>query len=111
MGDELTRAGATANGRRIEVRRVAADDAGALCACHLVFVPESEREDGVLRAVLGRPVLIVGEGDNFVRRGGALALVKERGTIKFEANPKAAARHGLTVSAKLLRVARSVVDQ
>jgi hypothetical protein len=111
VGDELARAGATANGRRIEVRFVAADDAGALVACHLVFIPESERGDGVLRAVQGRPVLVVGEGEDFARRGGTLSLVKERGTVKFEANLKAATRHGLTVSAKLLRVARSVVEQ
>ena len=110
VGDELARAGASANGRKIEVRRVAAGDAGALAGCHLVFVPGSGGE-GVIGAVQGRPVLVVGEAENFARRGGALGFVKEGGTVKFEANPKAAARNGLIVSAKLLRVARGVIDK
>lgn len=112
VAEELSRAfaGASANGRKIEVRRVAANDAGALLACHVVFVPEAERGENVIGAVRGRPVLVVGEEENFARRGGALGFVKEAGTLKFEANPKAATRNGLTVSAKLLRVARAVVD-
>lgn len=111
--EELARsfAGASANGRRIEVRHVPAGDTSALVACHLVFVPEGERAESVVGAVQGYPVLVVGEVENFVRRGGTLGFVKESGTLKFEANPKAAARNGLTVSAKLLRVARSVVER
>jgi len=110
--EELSRvfAGASANGHKIEVRRVAASDAGALLGCHLVFVQEAERGESVIGAVQGRPVLVVGEAENFARRGGALGFVKEAGTLKFEANPKAATRNGLIVSAKLLRVARSVVE-
>lgn len=112
-GDELARtiSGASANGRPIEVRRVSAGDAGALAACQVLFVTESERADAVIAAVQGRPVLIVGEAEGFAHRGGAIGFVKDGGTVKFEANPKAAARNGLTVSAKLLRVARTVVDR
>ena len=106
-----TVAGASASGHPIEVRRVSAGDGGALAACHLLFVAESERAEAVVAAVQGRPVLVVGEGEDFARRGGAIGFVKESGTVKFEANPKAAARNGLTVSAKLLRVARGVVER
>ena len=112
-GDDLARtiSGASANGRSIEVRRVSAGDAGALAACQVLFVTESERADAVIAAVQGRPVLVVGEAEGFAGRGGAIGFVKDGGTVKFEANPKAAARNGLTVSAKLLRVARSVVER
>ena len=106
-----TVSGASANGHPIEVRRVSAGDGGALAACHMIFVAESERAEAVLGAVQGRPVLVVGEAEDFARRGGAIGFVKDGGTLKFEANPKAAARNGLTVSAKLLRVARGVVDR
>ena len=111
-GDELARtvAGASANGRPIEVRRVSAGDGGALAACHLLFETESERAEAVINAVQGRPVLIVGEAEGFARRGGAIGFVKDGATVKFEANPKAAARNGLSISAKLLRVARGVVN-
>ena len=113
VADELARifSGASAGGHPIEVRRVSAGDGGALVACHVIFVPESERADGVLGATQGRPVLVVGETEDFARRGAAIGFVKDGGTLKFEANPKAAARNGLTVSAKLLRVARTVIDR
>ena len=110
VGDELLRAGngVSANGHPIEVRRISAGDARD---CHVVFIPESERGDAVIAATQGSPVLVVGEGDGFTRRGGALGFVKDGGSVKFEANPKAAARNGLTVSAKLLRSARAVIDK
>ncbi len=112
-GEDLARmiSGASAGGRPIEVRRVSAGDTGALAACQVLFVTESERADAVIAAVQGRPVLVVGEAEGFAHRGGAIGFVKDGGTVKFEANPKAAARNGLTVSAKLLRVARTVVDR
>ncbi len=113
VADELTRSfgKATANGRPLEIRRVSAGNAAALRACHIVFVPESENADGVIAAVQGHPVLVVGESEGFARRGGALAFVKVSENLKFEANPKAAARSGVTVSSKLLRVAQNVVER
>jgi YfiR/HmsC-like len=113
VGDDLARtiSGATVNGRAIETRRVSAGDGGGLVACHVLFVLESERAEAVLAAVLGRPVLVVGEAEDFARRGGAIGFVKDGGTVKFEANPKAAVRNGITVSAKLLRVARGIIDR
>lgn len=110
VGDELLRAGSgvSANGHPIEVRRISAGEARE---CHLVFIPETERGDGVIAAAQGSPVLVVGEGESFAHRGGSLGFVKDGGTVKFEANPKAAARNGLNVSAKLLRVARAVIDK
>lgn len=112
IADELARAlnGASANGRKLEVRRVIGGDQEGMLSCHMVFVPASERDENVIGAVQGRPVLLVGEAENFVRRGGALGFVRDAGTLKFEANPKAASRNGLSVSAKLLRVARSVIN-
>jgi hypothetical protein len=112
VADELTRgfAKATVNGRPLEIRRVSAGNAGALRACHIVFVPESENADAIVAAVQGHPVLVVGEAEGFARRGGALAFVKVNETVKFEANPKAAARSGVAVSSKLLRVAQNVVN-
>lgn len=113
VGDELTRSfgKATANGHPLEIRRVSAGNAAALRACHLVFVPESESGDGIIAALQGSPVLVVGESEGFARRGGALGFVKVNDNLKFEANPKAAARGGVTVSSKLLRVAQNVVSR
>lgn len=113
VSDDLMRryARATANGRPVEIRRVSAGSPRELRACHIIFIPQSEDADGIISAVQGAPVLIVGESEGFARHGGALAFVKQEGTLKFEANPKAAARNGVTVSSRLLRVACSVVGK
>ncbi len=102
---------ATANGHPLEIRRVSANDSAALAACHVLFVAEAERAEPVFAAVQVRPVLVVGEAADFVRRGGALGFVKDEGTVKFEANQKAARRSGLTISAQLLKVARTVIER
>ena len=113
VSDDLMRryARTTANGHPVEIRRVSADNARELRACHIIFVPQSEDADGIIATVQGAPVLVVGESEGFARRGGALAFVKQEGTLKFEANPKAAARNGVTVSSRLLRVACNVVGK
>ena len=41
-------------------------------------------------------------------RGAQITFVIEDDRVKFDVNPDAAARAGLTISSKLLRVARSV---
>lgn len=114
FGAELDRAfsDATVNGRPVEIRRVGAGDAAGLRACHLLFVPATEeaRTDAILAAVQGKPVAVVGESDDFARRGGVLGFVRDGGNVKFDANAKAAARNGMSISAKLLRVARRVVE-
>lgn len=111
--DDLMRryARMTANGRPVEIRRLSAGSPRELRACHIIFVPQPENADNIITSVQGAPVLVVGESEGFARRGGALAFVKQEGTLKFEANPKAAARNGVTVSSRLLRVACSVVGK
>jgi hypothetical protein len=105
-----TLAGASAGGRALEIRRVGVGDTAGLSSCHVVFILDAERAETVVGSLQGRPVLTVGESEDFARKGGAIGFVRDGGTVKFEANAKAASRNGLTVSAKLLRVARSIVN-
>ena len=53
--EELSRAftGASANGRKIEVRHVTAGDAAALLVCHVIFVLESPARGGRRRGGAG----------------------------------------------------------
>jgi hypothetical protein len=110
VGDELKNyAGEIAKARRVEVRRVSAGDIAELRACHIIFVPGSGRVEGVVEAVAGHPVLIVGESENFVLRGGAIGFVMEKSLVKFEVNPTAASKGGLTINSRLIKLARGVV--
>jgi hypothetical protein len=54
------------------------------------------------------PVLTVGEGERFLSLGGHIAFVVENNRVRFDVNKDAIDRTGLTISSKLLRVARSV---
>ena len=54
----------------------------------------------------GTHVLTVGDSAGFVRAGGMLALVASGPRVGFVANPVAIRRGGLTVSAKVLKLAQ-----
>jgi len=111
FGDSLDRivAGRTAGGRPIEVRRYS--EPAGIETCHVLFVTSAElaRSPGVLVKLRDKPVLTVGESDDFVRRGGAIRFFVESNRARFEVSLSATAAAGLTLSSKLLGVAR-VVD-
>jgi hypothetical protein len=84
--------------------RVVADAAGA--RCQVLFIPHAVAAMPFLRAVRGTPVLTVGEADDFLEQGGAINFVLEEGKVRFEVNPDAVSRNQLTMSSRLLRLAR-----
>ncbi len=102
----------TANGRRIEVRHLAADD--NLSGCNLIFMAESEDEQVAqvlqkTRNENGRPVLTVGESKEFAEAGGMIRLLVDQGRIRFDINVVEAERAGLRLSSQLLKLARTVI--
>ncbi len=106
-------AGKTApRGRRIVVRAFTALRADVL-ECHMLFVTRSAGlSAGAVRAALGtRPVLLVGETEEFAERGGTIAFVLSGDAIRFEINPRRAQSAGLRVSGALASVARLVRDR
>ncbi len=108
--DEIIR-GKTINNREVLARRV--NKLPDLKACQLVFV--SAREDKLLSEILnglkGTSALVVGESEGFADRGGAVQFFLEDNKVRFAVNVDAVQRARLTVSAKLLALARIVHDQ
>lgn len=111
-------------GRPIEVRRLAwqrgsqeapldserdREAAEQLRSSHLVFfhVEAGRPHARVLADLWGQPVLTVGNARGFTDRGGMLGLVRRGSSIVFEANPGAIRNANLTVSAKVLKLARN----
>jgi hypothetical protein len=78
--------------------------------CHLLYFGQAETEGAVrvIAALKQAPVLTVGEGAAFAERGGMIAFVLDENRVKFDINKAAIDRAGLSVSAKLLRVARTI---
>ena len=87
-------------------------DSTALASCSVLFSsglgPEQSR---VLQASVARkPILTVSDLDRFAERGGVAGFFVERGAIRFAINVDAADRAGITLSSKLLSLARVVKD-
>jgi len=101
-------AGESADGRPIV--RVSPATPEAARACHILFLGgvESQRAERWLAAVRGAPVLVVGESRAAWDRGAQINFVLDENRVRFDVNADAASGAGLTISSKLLRVARKV---
>ena len=100
--------GETVNGRVISVQSV--NRIEDLRPCHILFFGSSNKKrlGEILRATEGAGILTVGETDEFIQLGGVIVFVPEGNKIRFEINLGAARRNRLTISARLLRVAKGV---
>ena len=84
-----------------------------LKACHIVFVPLTEKDQaaGIVRSLKGSMALTVGESEGFAVSGGIINFTIEQGNVHFEINRLAADRAGLKISAKLLNLAKVVTER
>lgn len=110
---EQTVRGKTVGKRSVHVRRVSVSDLRgvvALRSCHIVYVGASRpgRLEAVLRSLDRAPVLVVGESRRSTRAGAMIGLVIKDGRIAFEINRVASERCRLKISAKLLKLGKTV---
>lgn len=107
--EEILR-GKNINDRTLVARRI--KDLPELRTCQVLFV--SAKEDKSLPEILssasGTSVLVVGESEDFAQRGGAIQFVLEANKLRFAVNVDAVQRARLSVSAKLLTMAKIVHD-
>jgi len=102
--------GKTINNHEVRARRI--NELPELKPCQLVFISEADdkRLPDVLNSLKGASVLVVGESNGFVERGGGIQFYLEDKTLRFAVNLDAIARARLSVSSKLLALARIVHD-
>ena len=91
--------------RPLEVQRYRRVD--EIKTCHVLFISRSEahRLEQILAALRDRSILIVGDGDDFVQRGGMIRLATAQNKIRMIVSVEAAKAASLTISSKLLRSA------
>jgi hypothetical protein len=79
--------------------------------CQILFISSSEaaKLPEILKDLRGRPVLTVADVPRFLEAGGIIAF-STGARLQLQVNPAAAQRAGLTISSKLLRVAKVVED-
>ena len=104
-------AGERIGGRGVEVRNL--DEPEGVGSCSILFVgaPERARTDAFLAAADGKPVLTVGEGPDFLTRGGMIQFVLVEDHVRFSVNLEAANRCNVGLSSELLKVAVSVTPR
>jgi len=100
----------TVNGHRIEIAHP--DGVPQARSCQILFIAASEkpRLASILRGLKGSSVLIVGDTPGFAAAGGAINFVIDDGRVRFEINLKAAELAHLKISARLLTVAKVVLN-
>lgn len=113
--DPFREALATIDGKRVGSRSLRTrliTDTAMIGACHVLFVSvsESERLAEVLAAASDAAVLTVADIPDFARAGGIISLNIVEDRTRFDVNRLAADRAGLALSAKLLRLADTVIQ-
>lgn len=81
-----------------------------LRTCDVLFVSlelESSLPE-ILQRSRSSGVLLVGENDSFCKRGGLISFYREDDKLRFQVNLEAVERQRLTLSSKLLTVAKVV---
>lgn len=111
FGDKLERISRRAvEGKAIAVYLI--EKAADVDQCHLVFISGRKRpfSDNILKKLIEKQVLSVGENEYFVKAGGMIALTYEKGRISCLINLRAGRDAGFHFSAQLLEVSTIVVN-
>jgi hypothetical protein len=112
VADEVARAaeGQVVEGRPLAVRRLAAGD--PLQGLHVLYVARSHaaRSADTMAAVRGKPVLTVTEVENG-EASGIINFVIDASKVRFDVAPHLADTSDLRVSARMLGVARRVLQK
>jgi hypothetical protein len=113
--DPFGKALATIDGKRVGTRLLRTrliPDLSDVGDCHLLFVSTSEDAhlDDVLAATHDAAILTVADIPDFSQAGGIITLKIVDDRTRFLVNRLAADRAGLVLSAKLLRLAETVIQ-
>lgn len=107
--DDVLR-GKQANGREFVVRHLKWKD--DVRGCNILFVSSSARPhlDDLFRAIHGLPILTIGDTPGFAQRGGIINFVLEDNRVRFDIDVDAAKQANITISSRLLALARIVPE-
>lgn len=107
MLDDVLR-GKQVNGREFVVKHLKWGD--DLRSCNILFVSSSERThfDELFRLIKGLPILTIGDTPGFADRGGIINFVLEDDKVRFEIDVNAANQVNISISSRLLALAKIV---
>ncbi|GAA58389.1 hypothetical protein P20652_0243 [Pseudoalteromonas sp. BSi20652] len=84
-------------------------DASSIKQCNMIFITSDTFEDWIKTELLiHKNILVVGENDEFIESSGHIRFFLSSGKIRFEIAPQNLKSDGITMSSKVLRLARVV---
>jgi hypothetical protein len=97
------------NGRQIKAVLISSADDPELKSCHIVFISKYRRgnQKEFLRALKDQSTLTIGESEKFLQDGGIINFFIEEGKVRFDIDKQKAQQRRLTISSKLLNLARN----
>lgn len=98
----------TIDNRTIQVQRFPRPE--DVKPCHILFLPKGldpQAQRQLIRRLAGTHTLLVGETDEFLDHGGAIAFVLRGNNVRLMIALEATQREKLQVSSKLLQIAQS----
>lgn len=100
--------GQTVHGARVSVRQI--EEISEAKGAHLVYITTSERHriTTILRELNQQNILTVSDMTGFCEAGGMIGLVPVQNRLGFEVNLSSVRKARLTVSSRLLKLARTI---
>lgn len=77
-------------------------------SCHIVFInlPNPDKMKQALSILKSKGVLTVSDHKGFLQAGGMVCFLNKENKIQFQINPELAKSEKITISSKLLRLAK-----
>jgi hypothetical protein len=98
------------SGRSIVVVPIQTAEQGRSCQILFINSAQNGQVEHILKVLQGASVLTVGETTGFVEQGGIVNFVIQDDQVHFQVNHKAATQSRLRMSARLLSVAKLVIE-
>lgn len=102
--------GKTVQGRKVAVKAVVNISDARACQVLIIGPLKKGQLNDLLESLQGVPVLTVGETPGFTQAGGIINLIEESDQLRFDVNDVAARKVRLTISSRLLSLAKRVID-
>ena len=98
----------TVQNRRLEIKYTARSK--DLKMCSILFISGSEKESlpQILEILKGTATLTIGDTRGYAQQGVMINFVMEQNKVGFEINTESARRAKLTISSKLLKLAKTI---
>jgi hypothetical protein len=98
----------TVQTRRLEIKYTGRSK--DLKMCSMLFISGSEKDSlsPILETVKGAPILTIGDTKGFAQQGIMINFVMEQNKVGFEINTESARRAKITISSKLLKLAKTI---